>query len=81
MIKQTVILTYFKPSGKYYSEGRFDTNHDTEYNVVADVKVMQRIGNLPGLVENGGREFSIHISYGEGKLSVPALVRPLEVHP
>jgi hypothetical protein len=47
-----VKLTYFRKSGKYYSNGKFDVPDDTPYFVIIEkVRKMQRDGKLPGLAQ------------------------------
>ena len=53
-----VRLLYFKQTGKYYSDGEYETVHDSFHDVVKEIKQMKIDGNLPGLVE-GCREFII----------------------
>lgn len=55
-----VVLTYFKTSGKYYSEGEFVSLRDYWHEMIADVRDMQVAGRLPGLVD-GCREFVVLI--------------------
>lgn len=73
-----VKLTYFKPSGKYYSQGEYQSDEDHAFNVFDEVKTMQREGKLPGLVEGGGKHFFIHLDPVEHPLGYPALIHPLE---
>lgn len=58
---QTVKLTYFKQSGKYYSEGTYTTEHELyhDFDIIPEVVVMRDNGNLPGLVTGAGKEFHI----------------------
>lgn len=62
--KTHVKLTYFKASGKYYSEGEFDTDL-TFWETIKHVTRLREKGQLPGLCE-GANEFAIGIMYGEG---------------
>ena len=52
-----VKLQYFKASGKYYSEGEYDTSLE-DWEVYAEVKTMLRLGTLPGL-RDGCVEFDV----------------------
>ena len=45
----TAKLTYFKETGKYYSEGEYDSSEDELYKIWREVRKMQREGTLPGL--------------------------------
>ena len=69
---QKVKLTYFKESGKYYSEGEFETEHPEYHDwlIIADIKRMVKAGKLPGLIQ-GCTEFHILMS---GETVVPALI-------
>lgn len=54
-------LQYFKQnSGKYYSDGEYQTTKKEFYEMVDEVRQLKRDGKLPGLVE-GAREFTIYI--------------------
>jgi hypothetical protein len=52
-----VKLTYFKESGKYYTEGSFTTKKHF-YDVIVEVRDMMAEGRLPGLVL-GAKEFDV----------------------
>ena len=45
-----VKLTYFKQSGKYYSEGEYETNKRYMYEILDEVKDLLRDKQLPGLM-------------------------------
>lgn len=47
-----VKLTYFKDSGKYYSEGEYNSNEKELYEIHDEVRVMIKDKCLPGLMEN-----------------------------
>lgn len=47
----TVKIMYFKPSGKYYSSGEYETVHDALYRVLSEVEEMFKAGNNPGLID------------------------------
>jgi hypothetical protein len=68
-----VKLTYFKESGKYYTEGIYQTKVPEYYDfdVYSEVRMMARTGKLPGLVA-GCVEFDILIS---GSTVVPHLLK------
>lgn len=59
-----VKLTYFTPSGIYYSEGEYETQHDRAWRVFGEVNVMKIEGRLPGLAR-GAREFHILVTFAE----------------
>jgi hypothetical protein len=56
-----VNLTYFKSTGKYYSEGTFTTSKEELSEIFTQVKQFLDDGMLPGLCE-GAREFFVLIS-------------------
>lgn len=77
-----VVLTYFKPSGKYYSDGVFDmipTSLDGVGEIWDAAERRQRDGNLPGLAEGSGREFFILVGVPGHPHDHPKLILPLEV--
>jgi len=47
----TVNLTYFKESGKYYSEGCYDSEKAHLFEITEEVKQKVRNRELPGLME------------------------------
>lgn len=49
---QKIELTYFKPSGKYYSTGKFEVSAKMSLNDIWDhVKSLLREGKPPGLID------------------------------
>ncbi len=46
-----VELTYFKPSGKYYSHGTYETNAEHMFQIFREVRRKTELGILPGLIE------------------------------
>lgn len=62
-------LTYFKPSGKYYSEGDYTSEHLHEWMIYDEVLKMEK---YPGLV--GGWEGFILVQPEDG---APAIVQIL----
>lgn len=44
-----IFLTYFKESGKYYTEASFFTKEQWMYQVFEEVKEMKKNNRLPGL--------------------------------
>jgi hypothetical protein len=67
MAEQKVELTYFKKSGKYYTEGEYYADDDQTLNQVwDDVKEMRAGGRLPGLslrdAEGGHDEFIVLVN-------------------
>lgn len=45
-----VELTYFHPSGKYYSSGEYATKKGHMFEIFDEVRRMRDSGSLPGLV-------------------------------
>lgn len=77
-----VQLTYFKPSGKYCSDSVFDmipTSLDSLSEIWDAAERRQKDGNLPGLVEDSGREFFILVGVPDHPHDHPKLILPLEV--
>lgn len=68
-----VKLTYFTPTGKYYSEGNYMTEKTAHWAIVEEVKYMLVSGNNPGLVANAvlTSGFVTHIDVQDELLSVP----------
>ena len=77
-----IVLTYFKPSGKYYTQGEFLTDFCSFHTIVDRVNAMQKRLELPGLMEGSGAEFHILIETPDvgdgGPHGVPHLLMPLE---
>ena len=49
-----VNLIYFKPNGKFYSEGSFETEERHLFEIWNEVDVLVRTKTLPGLTEGAG---------------------------
>ena len=47
-----VKIWYFKPSGKYYTEGNYVTEKENAYEIFDEVKAMFKNGVAPGLTQN-----------------------------
>lgn len=65
-----VKLIYFKKSGKYYSEGKYTSEKDLDFELFAEVGQMLENGRLPDLVD-GAKEFIVLVLVDNG---VPALI-------
>lgn len=63
-------LTYFKPSGKYYTEGYLETNREHDFEFWEDVKIMCKHGLLPH-IQSGWWEGTVLVETPGG---VPALI-------
>lgn len=68
-----VKLTYFKRSGKYYSEGEFETENQWLHEITDEVRKMRADGKLPGL-SGPGLDFIIQVDMGDAPNAVPALI-------
>jgi hypothetical protein len=71
-----VELTYFKTSGKYYSDGEFEASVDLALWEIFDL-VQSKLdnGNLPGLV-HGAKEFYVLINVPNHPYNHPHLCIP-----
>lgn len=71
-----VKLTYFKQSGKFYTEGEFSIPESSGMlDAWARVEEMQAEGRLPGLVDNA-REFIVLIRVPDHPADHPRLIFP-----
>ena len=52
-------VTYFKPSGKYYAEGKYETEMESIPVIHEEFKQMMRSGNCPGLVKGATGYFAV----------------------
>lgn len=74
--KHTVKLIYFKPSGKYYSEGTFLTDRVLMQDIFAEARGLRDNGNLPDLVSGAGRDFFIIVNVPTHEHDHPFLIAP-----
>jgi len=49
-----VKLTYFKGNGKFYSKGKYNSEHTHLFEIWNEVSRMQKEGKLPDLVDGAG---------------------------
>ena len=68
-----VKLTYFKQSGKYYSEGTYTTNRKDLGSIWYDVSLLMQDKELPGLTE-GHSEFIVLVDVPEHPHRHPRLI-------
>lgn len=68
-----VKLTYFRPSGKYYSIAYYTTSKWVLQEIFEEVRELRRQGNLPGLVDFA-REFHILVRVRKHPHNHPALI-------
>jgi len=64
-----VKLTYFKPSGKYYTDSVYNANATTLHDVCAEVRNLKEEKGLPGLAA-GHSDFIVLVIVDE----VPYLI-------
>ena len=69
-------LTYFKPSGKYYTDGEYQTERAQWWDVIDEIKEMRRGGKLPGFCEGGGKWSIIHVDGDDHPGGYPVLIMP-----
>lgn len=68
-----VQLTYFKETGKYYSEGSYETEHKPLFKVWQEVSLMIHNGKLPGLIK-GATEYIVLAEVPEHEHAHPQLL-------
>lgn len=66
-----VELTYFKKSGKYYTDGSYITQKKEVFEIHDEVREMKKNKELPGII---GNEFTVHIDIPEHQDNVPRLI-------
>lgn len=72
-----VKLLYFKQTGKYYSEGSYEsklTTSDSWYNVIKEIEEMFLRGERPGLC-NGRQEFDTFVGVVDHPDYYPVLIK------
>lgn len=70
-----ILLTYFKKSGKYYSEGQLEVpNTDRPWEIYDQVRELLKTRTLPGLIP-GHSNFTVHVDIPDG---VPAVISEFE---
>lgn len=69
-------LTYFKPSGKYYSTGEYFSHMQWMYQVFEEVKFKRDYGKLPGLISGFGKDFIIYVDSEDHPNGYPGLIVP-----
>lgn len=73
---QSVTLTYFKQSGKYYTEGKYQSDKTDIWDFWDEIEEFQRLGTLPGLVPGCGKEFVILVNAPGHPHDHPKLIFP-----
>lgn len=67
-----VKLTYFKPSGKFYSEGEYNTEPKALYRIWDEIRAMKE---LPGLY-GGPNSYIVSVDVPEHEHNHPCLLIP-----
>lgn len=70
-----VYLDYFRSSGKWYSEGEYETEKTVLYEIWEEVALMENVRRLPGLVEGHGAYY-VTINVPEHPHNHPHLILP-----
>lgn len=76
-VKRLVRFTYFKPNGKLYSVGKYNTFKDYMFDVFKEVANMRLEAKLPGLVE-GHSNFIVLVECPDHPNNHPHLVGTYE---
>lgn len=71
--RYTVQLTYFKESGRYYTEGEYTTDIPELWDIWDDVYVRREQGRLPGLAP-GAKEFHVLVNVPDLPHAYPELL-------
>ena len=69
-----VTLAYFTPTGTFVQRAFYETSHSHPVDVWGEVGVMRRLGRLPGLRPNSGRDHYVLVEMGGS--TVPHLITP-----
>ena len=75
----TIKLTYFKPSGKYYTHGEYRTTKAHMFEIADEVHCLIERGALPGLAAGHQEYYHVHIDAGDHPNAYPVLVPSREV--
>ncbi len=73
----TIKLTYFRQSGKYYSDGAYMTALPNMFQIFDEVMVKLQNRELPGLTP-GHSPYYVHVDASEHPNGYPGLVVPRE---
>lgn len=73
-----VRLTYFKDTGKFYSEGEYVSEKLALWEIWDEVKEMLKVGKRPGLVDRVN-DFYVTVDVPEHPHNHPVLIFPAEV--
>lgn len=75
--RHTVRLTYFKLSGKYYSEGTYQTECPYMFRVFEEVEEMLHSGHWPGLAPNSLHYFITLVECPTLEDAYPGIIMPI----
>jgi hypothetical protein len=70
----TVQIQYFKLSGKFYSEGAYQTEKLQMYEIFLEVRAMLHNGKRPGLVDSQHNEFTAYVTVPDHPHNHPHLI-------
>lgn len=68
-----VRIVYYKDTGKYYSEGYYESEKDSMYEIFDEVRLMLVSGKRPGLVD-GFSHFHVVVDCPDWVNNVPQLM-------
>lgn len=71
----TIKLTYFKPSGKWYTDGVFTSKLEYMYEIFDHVRDLRNTSKLPGL-GSGSWDGYILVTSDDHPCAYPGLVLP-----
>lgn len=71
-----VVLSYFRPTGKYLASAETVIAHDAIAMIWEEIHEMRKLGRLPGLRPNAGRDLLIVVDVPDHPHRVPHLVMP-----
>jgi len=72
--KLTVYLTYFKPSGKYYGDGKFEVEDKPLYQIWEEIVLMFSTGHRPGLTPSMDNQFNVLVEVPNHEHEHPHLI-------
>lgn len=71
-----VELTYFKQTGKYYSDSEYESNKQDLWEIWDEVRELAKYKRLPGIF---GSEFYILVKVPTHEHNHPRLIIPMEL--
>lgn len=79
MSKYFVQLLYFRATGRYVTSGRFSTELIKLNDIWEEVHELRRMGQLPGLAPNSGRDLLILVDVMEHPRHEPYIAIPARI--